>query len=167
MKMANNVWGSGWLSWQRQSKSVHATQTPSGQKSFGMPFKRGVTREKVGKTRFAFEFGPPGIRYGIPSTRHMDFVERSHCGRGHKEKVIAGTCPLSPNLVFIFTHLHCIFASPDFFCLFLFHGFALFLISPFKPHSQIIIRLKKLNVLQIWRFSSMIDVCEKQMIWWW
>lgn len=129
-------------------------------------FKRGVMREKVGKTRFAFEFGPPGIRYGIPSTRHMDFVERSHCGGGHKEKVIAGTCPLSTNLVFCFffnsPSLH--FLPPQTLSFFFFHGFALFLISQFKPHSRIIIRYKKLNVLQIWRFSSVIDVCEKQMI---
>lgn len=85
-----------------------------------------------------------------------------------RRKLLQGHALYLPILFFFFlTHLHCIFCLPRLCLFFFFHSFALFLISQFKPHSRIIIRYKKLNVLQIWRFSSVIDVCEKQMIWWW
>lgn len=128
----------------------------------GTPFKKGAMREKVGKTRFSFEFDPPGIRYGIPSTRHMDFVERSHCGESHCRDMPF----ISQSSCFFFTVTFTAFfvVREKKYFPFFFYSFALFLISQFKSHSRIIIRLKKLNVLQIWRFNSVIDVGEKQMI---
>lgn len=54
------------------SESEHATQNCIWMDRYAF------LKKKVGKTRFAFEFG---IRYGILSARCMDLVERSHCGK--------------------------------------------------------------------------------------
>ncbi len=113
--------------------------------------------EKVCKTRFAFVYGPPGIRYSIPKEATVEEATRKRMLQGH-------ALYLPIYLFFFHSHLNCIFFVPTVSFFFLPHFHSLVLISPFKSHSRIIIHFKTLNVLQIWRFSSVIDVCEKQMI---